>query len=563
MKLLDYAWSLVTSVGQRDHESLRLLLDGDLVQPVLAGDPKGYVLKIPTPRTVKGGFYTLHGLYFDPDERGWASMWRNFKASLYHGSLHAAYSDFKIYSPWARGKDRATATYAVSLLEDFRVTLMGVERWPGIAGDIAYANYMSSLRIPDPSRIESRSTRFAAKLLLAVWGVNRARGEERGEDGELELLASSIRSFVRESLKKEVQAGAKILFDAAEGVYSSVAKVGLLKQVPCLPYMETHGECDIFDNKIVSTDDSGQLLSGAWDALGVKPSDADERVSLEEAREFYQNEGEAEERLAKTREHYEELLATTHLESVEFPKGDYGGFLRIRSSLWGPIKNVRDQLRLVKNVLDETQGHDSGQIDTQQAMQVIASGNMRNDVFVREEPIIKSEAWAILVDASKSTSTFTHEIKGITTCLAEVAKDLIPVRGNWGLFTFNSSLQVIKDFNEVYGIESRARIGGITQRDATYLPDAMHVLHHALANIPVDTRIMVVASDGYPTGYQGIETKLISTIKEITKSGVLLIGIGIDSHAIEDYFTVNCMLSNPYQMMKSFVKSYLELSSMF
>ncbi len=563
MKLLDYAWGLATSVGQRDHESLRLLLDEDLVHPILASDSKGYVLKIPAPHTVKGGFYTLHGLYFDPDERGWASMWRHFKASLYHASLHAAYSDFKSYSPWAKEKDRGTATYTVSLLEDFRVTLLGIKSWPGIAGDIAYANYTSALRIPDPSRIGSPSTRFAAKLLLAVWGVNRVTGWGRDEDGELELLASSIRSFVRESLKKDKVAATKILFDAAEGVYSSVAKVGFLKEVPYLPYMETHGVCDIFDSKIVSNDDTADLMSSAYEALGVNVSEEDDKVSLEEAREFYQNEGEALEKRSKAREHYEELIATTRLESVEFPKGDYGEYLRVRSTLWGPIRNIRDQLRLLKNVLDETQGHDSGQIDTQQAMQVIASGAMRNDVFVREEPVHKAEAWAILIDASKSISTFAHEVRGITTCLAEVAKDLIPARGNWGLFTFNNSLQVIKDFNETFGIENRARIGGLAQREATLLPDAMLVCQKALARLPVDIRILVVASDGYPTGYQGIEAKLISTIKEITRSGTLLMGVGIDSHAIEDYFTVNCMLSNPYQMMKSFVKSYLELSSLF
>ena len=563
MNLLDYAWSIVTSIGGRDHESLRLLLDKDLVYPILAGDTKGYVLKIPVPRTVKGGLYTLHGLYFDPDERGWGSMWRHFKASLYHGALHASYSDFKTYSPWARGKDLTTATYTVSLLEDLRATLLAAGTWPGIMGDIIYSNCMSSLRIPDPNKIESPPTRFAAKLLLQVWGVNRRIVERSEEDEQVERLSSTIRSFLAESIKSEKETGVRILFDAAQSVYTSLTKIGFLREIPSLPYTETHGECNIFDNRTVGGDETAELMASGYRALGVKASDDDERVSLEEAREFYQNVGEAEEKFAKTREHYAKLLTGTRFDSIEFPKGDYGAFLRVRSSLWGPIRNIRDQLRLVKNVLDETQGHDSGQIDTQTAMQVLASGTMRNDVFVRDEPVTKSEAWAILIDASKSTSTFAHEVKGITTCLAEVAKELIPTNAHWGLFTFNSSLQVIKDFSEKYGMESRARIGGITQRDATLLPDAMQICHKALAALPVDIRILVVASDGYPTGYQGIEGKLISTIKEITTSGVLMMGIGIDSRAIDDYFTVNCVLSSPYQMMKSFVKSYLELSSLF
>ena len=76
-------------------------------------------------------------------------------------------------------------------------------------------------------------------------------------------------------------------------------------------------------------------------------------------------------------------------------------------------------------------------------------------------------------------------------------------------------------------------------------------------------KIMVVVSDGYPSGYDGIEKKLISTIKEVSKSGILLMGIGVDSNAIKQYFAVNCVLSTPYELMKTFVKSYFELSYLF
>jgi nitric oxide reductase activation protein len=122
---------------------------------------------------------------------------------------------------------------------------------------------------------------------------------------------------------------------------------------------------------------------------------------------------------------------------------------------------------------------------------------------------------------------------------------------------------VIKDYDEGYTSETKARIGGIEQRSVTLLPDAIEVAQKVLAQQAAETRILVVASDGYPTGYKGIENSLVSTVKAVSNSGTFLMGLGIDSHELEEYFTVNCVVSSPAQMMKSFVKSYLELSSMF
>ncbi len=564
MKLLEYAWNTVTSISRRDHETLKLILERDLTSPLLGSDSRGYVIKLPAPRIVKGGFYSLHGLYFDPDERGWAGLWRLFTASMYHSSLHAAYSDFRGYAPWASGKDTRTATYAVSLVEDFRVTRKALKNWPGILPDIAYANFVSSRRVSDPDAIEDDSTRFATKLLLSLWGVFPSGKGNVSEDMEAREVARSIGTRLEGSNKVSKEEEMGVLVECAQLAYAPVASRHTLKVIPCFPHTESHGVSEVFDSKLVDGGDQKALLASAFNAVGLEePTPKEETASLIEATEFYHDSLEAERRLTRIREHYDDLIATTSLDSVEFPPADYASYLRVRSSLAGPIRNIRDQLRLVKNVSDETSPHESGQVDTQAAMQVIASGDTRTDVFTRDEIAAKNEAWAILVDASKSTSSFSHEVKGITTCLAEVANQLVPMKDQWALFTFNNSLQIIKEFGEDFSLENRARIGGIEQRNLTYLPDAIRVAYRVLASRPVDTRILVVASDGYPAGYEGIERNLVSTIKDVSKSGIFLIGVGIDSNAIEDYFTVNCVIGHPYQMMKSFVRSYMELSSLF
>ncbi len=564
MKLLEYAWNTVTSIGRRDHETLKLILEKDLTNPILGSDSRGFVIKLPAPKIVKGGFYSLHGLYFDPDERGWGGLWRLFNASMYHSALHAAYSDFRGYAPWAGGKDTRTATYAVSLIEDFRVTRKALKSWPGILPDIAYANFVSSRRVSDPDEIEDDSTRFATKLLLSLWGVFQSGKGNASENKEAREVARRIATALEGSSKASKEEEMGILVECAQLAYAPVASRHALKEIPCFPHTESHGVSEVFDSKLVEGGDQKALLASAYHAVGLEePTPKEETAFLTEATEFYHDSMDAERRLNRIRQQYDDLIATTRLDSVEFPPADYAAYLRVRSSLAGPIRNIRDQLRLVKNAVDETSPHESGQVDTQTAMQVIASGDIRTNVFNRDEIAVKNEAWAILVDASKSTSSFSHEVKGITTCLAEVAHQMVRVRDQWALFTFNNSLQIIKEFGEEFSVESRARIGGIQQRNLTYLPDAIRVCYRVLAARPVDTRILVVASDGYPAGYDGIEKNLVSTIKDVSKAGVFLIGVGIDSDAIEDYFTVNCVIGHPYQMMKSFVKSYMELSSLF
>jgi hypothetical protein len=559
LRILDYSWDLVTSVGRRDHESIKLILDASLAKPVLTADPKGMVLKVPVPRYDPKGFFTLHGLYFDADERSWTGLWRLYRASIYHGAMHAAYSSFKEYAGWAKGKDLTTATYIVSLLEDYRVTRKAAIDWPGIIPDIAYANFNSALRVKNVDGIVG-SERFATKLLLDLWGVSHSLRGDKEEDFEVQKLANQVRAAVDESVggKEEYPTA---VFAAAEAVYAALSRRGRLREVPSFPYTESHRDCSIFNDQVVEVEDPRSLEESALAALGLGKSSITQDDS--EAKEFFGSMRDGEAKLQKIREGYEKMVSSTRLQGVEYPKGDLANYLRIRSSLSGPIRNMRDQLRLVQNVLDETHGHESGNIDTQAAMQVVASGQMRSDVFVRDELANKNEAWAILIDASKSTSSFSHEVKGISTCLAEVAKELMPLQSQWGVFSFNNTFQILKDFKEEYTSDTKARIGGIEQRNVTMLPDAISIAHRALSAQPVDARVLVVASDGYPTGYSGIEKALVSTVKQVSNSGTLLMGLGIDSHEIEEYFTVNCVVNSPYQMMKSFIKSYLELASLF
>ena len=528
------------------------------------------MVKLPTPRIVEDKFYQLHGLYTDRDSGGWDTTWRNYRASLFHLSLHAAFSDFKAYGPWAKGKDLAAATFAVSLVEDVSITEGAKAKWPGVLADLAHASYTSSLRLAEPDDVEPSSLRFAAKALLASSGVFISSGAKltSEEDDEVLGLAEWVSSKVEEAVKSNLPERKALLAEAAQEVYSRVTSRGALPEIPYFPHTDAHGPCDLFEGKLVEGDQKkgDALLKSALARVGLgSDTGATDALFMSEAREILASTEALDLKLAKIRVYYEELTSPTRLDEVEFPPGDYGSFMRVRSALAGPIKNVRDQLSLVKNVLDDVAGHDSGQqLDTQAALQVMASGQTnRTDVFEQLEPMTKEEAWAILIDASKSTTSFAHETKGIATCLAEVATKLIRQKDQWAMYAFNNSIQIIKDFNEDYGIVSKARIGGMTQRNSTLLPDALQVAYKALSTREASVRILVVVSDGYPSGYNDIGKKLVSVIKEVAKSGIFLMGVGVDSGAIKQYFPVNCVLSSPYEMMKTFAKSYFEMSYNF
>ena len=228
----------------------------------------------------------------------------------------------------------------------------------------------------------------------------------------------------------------------------------------------------------------------------------------------------------------------------------------------GPIRLILDQLRNVKSALDDNVAR-SGNLDLSKAIQVIATRSNDTDVFQREENETKSEAWAILIDSSKSLETFARDVQEIVVCLAEVAKDLIPSHNSWACYSFNENLYIVKDFSEIYGMRTKSRIGGLDSGLKTYLPDALRLAANRIKNATEEIKVLLVASDGFPLGYEGIDEELVETIEQINKSGIQLIGMGVGSSSIKKYFRSNCQISSPFDLMKQFVKIYIELSTSF
>jgi len=71
-----------------------------------------------------------------------------------------------------------------------------------------------------------------------------------------------------------------------------------------------------------------------------------------------------------------------------------------------------------------------------------------------------------------------------------------------------------------------------------------------------------VVSDGFPMGYRGADEEAKEAINSAMRSGIHMIGIGIDSRGIRDYFPVHCIVRTPYELMKKFVDTFFSYAFM-
>ncbi|MEM3840365.1 MAG: vWA domain-containing protein [Candidatus Bathyarchaeia archaeon] len=562
MNFFDFAWSTALQVTKKSYNELKVLLHDDLRYPYLGKDARGYVLHLIKPLRLNDNHVVFQGLKFDlqnPTHR--KIIWYLFKASVYHLSLHALLSDFSIYSHWAKGKQPSLSTFAVSLVEDAVIhkNLKQSFRW--MLPEITYANVISYLRMKSAEELSNDISRVMA-LTLLNYNLGKVKGALKDEAlTEVEAITSIL-----QNIQENPSVNDKI--DCANKIYDALSLFGQAFEVPSLLYTESHGTNDPFyKEKLPKEDEIQNLLIEMLQK--VDPEFMDEQKLNSALQSLDGNDAnraltawlEREKAQIKILNGYKESGKDTEFEDFSFPVEDYAEFQRRREILSSPIRRVLHQLRLLKNISGEDFKQESGFIDLQEAIQVIASKSQRTDIFVREELQTREDAWSILIDASHSLNMFKGEVRGIALCLAEVARMLILNQNSWGMYAFNNKFYVIKDFTEKYDARVRARIGGLTHGGFTFLSDAILLAAQALTRRLEEARVLVVVSDFYPTGYDDAEEKLKENIKKVERMGVGLIGIGVNSTAVKRYIRTHCVVESPFDLMKKFTKAFIEYSA--
>jgi len=526
------------------------------------------------------------GLLFDPhNEMHKRLLWQTFKASLFHLSMHVGASDFEAYAEWSKDKDIDLATYVVSTIEDVAVRACLKTIWTPFISDVAMANTLSYLKMKPVYLISNPALRLMASLIshFSMGTIKGQVSDKLKKDTDVVIL--SLNNF-EDMMQKELSIVARKeqsenisqnmekfavreKIALADIMYQAFQGYGATSGVPSFLYAENHGCNSIFyGNGVPDEKEIKKNFEVALNALNVPGIQKDEAqqnlmeksIASEVSQVFSTLESnEATQR--KILESYRLLGANSRFRSFEFPQEDFSEYIYGKVLLSSPIRRVLEKLRLYRNQTGEDYRHEMGNLDMQEAIQVIASKSRRTDVFVRDELQTREDAWAILIDASHSLKFFKGAVRGIALCLSEVARNLFTNQNAWSEFAFNDKFYVVKDFSENYTNRIRARIGGLEQGGMTYIPDALLLAAEALKRRTEEMKLLVVVSDFFPSGYADAEETLISFVKKVEKSGIGVIGVGVKSRAVMNYFRINCVVDDPYQLMKKFVEAFFEFSS--
>lgn len=569
MDFFDYAWATSFQITKKKHEEVKVLVRDDVMFPILGKDNEGYVICIPEPKRISKDTVNFQGLILNANnEFHKRVLWQLFRASIYHLSLHVATSGFEAYTKWAKDKDQNLALYVASVIEDAVVAAHVKNAWTPLIPDMAMANTISYLRLKPSQVIFDDSFRMMAAI-LSNFTIGKTKGniskQMQKDADESVVLLRQIENYASEQLTENNQSQKSDALnqkklETADKIYWKLRQYGKPPGTLSLPYTDTYNGNTVYRKNIQATEkefnDTLEMAFAKLDA-NVFSDESCERethqaFSAWEAKETHQQ---------KILESYKEALAETRFSAIEFPKEDYTEYLRSKQVLSGPVRRIMEKLRLLKNITGEDFKQESGLVDLQEAIQIVASKSKRTDIFVREEYQAREEAWAIVIDASHSLDFFTGEVRGIALCLAETARNLILNRAAWGMFAFSDKFYIIKDFSENYSTHIRARIGGLKHGGMTYLPDGLKIVANELRKHREEAKIIVAVSDFFPSGYEEVEDELRQNLKQIERSGVGLIGIGAKSRSVKNYFRANCVVDTPYDLMKKFTKAFMEYST--
>ena len=263
--------------------------------------------------------------------------------------------------------------------------------------------------------------------------------------------------------------------------------------------------------------------------------------------------------------------------------------------LVGVVKSKLERAVEAKSMSQYIGGHRSGRINSQ-ALHRIKTDDFR--VFRRlEESNSKDTAIELVIDMSGSMhggNRFTNavlaayglasamnrlnvkfEVVGFTTSNDMSSEDMNAMQemshklqsmngGKGGIARYESIVMpVIKDFDEGMGIQCMRRFASFLSPDGQRVSrnnidgESVRMAGDRLMKQKAERRIMMVLSDGYPAGASLCVTDagyadgrsvfnmdLKNAIQDLTKKGVQVIGIGMDSDAVRDFYPRSVVLKN-------------------
>ncbi len=567
MGFLEYARSISL---QKDYTATRIRVDPKLLQPILTQDKAGFNITLPLPSLSKENTISFLGFEFPEDPVGKADVGRLFRACVFHLTTRTLMPiEDKTTIPTS--KISLAEAFSKNLVIDACVNAYILKSHPDKLMDLAFANALAFAKMKPVERIFNPATRIMAALLSKT-NIGLVKGsllpEAEDSVNQLAREVSLLKEKILVSLHKEKIHISDVLSQTADKVTQTLESHGPILEAPSLPYTEQTGPSTVFSkSNMLSESEIERVFRKSSETLGtVIPSEKSmdsvwkKETKMEASQAFdswFHQRAREEKILERIREH----IALTKFKSAEFPEEDYTKYLRARALLRGGSRRLLDSLRVAADALDEDPRKEMGQLDLPEVIQKIASRSPRTDVFKQHEYLSRSYAWALLFDVSASMQIKGSLGRALAICVAEAAKELLMDPGSWVFFGFSDRLYILKDISEAYSHRVRARIGGVKFDGLTYMADAIKVAGEIIAKRFDDQRFLIVLSDGWPYGYPNMPSALSRSIKELEQKDVMVIGVGLESERMSEFFKTSCAAYSQKDLIKKFSKIYVGTSA--
>ncbi len=570
MGFIDYAWSISL---QKDNMKTGIRIDPNLKQPTLTQNKAGFTVTLPLPivsenEETEEKTITFLGYKFPADDYGKARIGRLFRACVYHLTTHTLMPTSK----WKKQKRQATIDrFANSFVNDIYVNSYLTAWYPDKLADIAYANSLIYSRIRPVNTIFNPATRIMTALLSKI-NIGTVKGKLDAEEEEtansLAEKASALKEELMMALAMESNDYSEMMTNTAKDIAQKLEDFGPILEAPSLLYTEYNGPCTIFSkNSNMPTElEIEQVFRKSIAVLGgtIPSEDSVEscwrkETNVEAAQAFntWFTQDEREKRMLTK---LEDAVSWTRFKSTSFPTEDYTAYLRAKELVRGTIRRLLNKLCQAQDALDEDAGKLFGEMDLPAVVQMMTSGQARQDIFKRDEYLKSSYAWSIILDSSTSMRVKGEYGRALAICVAEAANELLKDPASWSFFAFSDQLHVIKYASEAYSRRVRARIGGLKFGGLTYMPDALHVAGEMLADRFDEQKFVIVLSDGWPYGYKGMPIALSESITELERKGIMVIGVGFETNRMENFFRRNASVYDQRDLVKKFANIYVRTS---
>lgn len=567
MGFLDYAWSISL---QKDNIKTRIHLDPKLQQPTLTRDEVGFNITLPVPSVSEEGAISFLGYEF-PADSGKAEAGKLFRACVFHLTAHTLMPIDYVTPVSPTSKSTLVGTFSETLVNDAYVNTCMSVNYPDTLVDLAFANSLAFAKLKLVERIFNPATRIMTALLSKInIGIVKGllRPEEEEAVNQLTVKLSSLKEMIKISLSGEDIKISENLDKTKNDIISILELHGPILEAPSFQYTENIGPCTVFSQREIPSEFGiNKIFRKSLKALdGLIPSEESmescwrKETNAEVTQAFnswFHQKAREQKILAKI----EKYIEGTRFKSIGFPSEDYTQYQRSRALLRGGSRRLLDSLRVAQDALDEDPRKEMGQLDLTEVIQKIASRSPRTDVFMQHEYLGRSFAWGILFDVSASMKIKAELSKALAICVAEATKALLMDPGSWTFFAFSDRFYILKDASEAYSRRVRARIGGLKFDGLTYMPDAIRVAGKILSQRFDEQRFLIVLSDGWPYGYPDMPLALSETVSALEKKGVIVIGVGLESERMKNFFKVSSTVYSQKDLIKKFAKIFVQASA--